>query len=93
MTTYKSRKVEQSLEKKGFIKEDTHHKYFYFYTNDGKRTKVRTYISHGHKDIDDYLIGKMAQQTRLTKEQFMKLIDCPLSKEEYINILKRQGIT
>ena len=92
MTTFKSKQVEKALEKKGFIKVVTHHKRFYFNNNEGKRTEVRTYISHGKKEINDYLIESMSKQTKLSKEQFINLINCPLSKDEYIEILKAQGI-
>jgi hypothetical protein len=40
-------------------------------------------IQDGMREIGDDLLGKMAQQCRLTKPQFMKLIECTLSREDY----------
>jgi folate-dependent tRNA-U54 methylase TrmFO/GidA len=33
----------------------------------------------------------MARQVRLSKDQFADLINCPLSKEEYMQMMKDQG--
>ena len=34
----------------------------------------------------------MAKQCHLTKSEFLGLIDCPLSREEYENKLYEQGV-
>ena len=92
MTSFSDNKVRSSLTKKGFFLETTHHKCFHFYNNEGKKTSIRTRVSHNGQDINDYLIIQMAKQTHLTKSQFIDLINCPLTKEMYIEILKKQGI-
>lgn len=91
MSSLKSRKVESSLKKKGFIQQPGDHKYFYYYNN-GVLTDVRTKTSHCGQDINDYLINKMAKQVHLNKSDFMDLINCPLSKEEYAEKLREQNI-
>jgi hypothetical protein len=49
--------IEASLAAKGFIKEDSHHRYFY-HEVEGKRSGVFTYTSHGshYKTIGDNLL-------------------------------------
>ncbi|SFJ25735.1 hypothetical protein SAMN02910355_1829 [Terrisporobacter glycolicus] len=84
---FSSNKVESSLKKKGFIQEPGDHKYFVFYC-DGKRSKIRTKVSHNGQDIGDSLIKCMSKQVHLNKSDFADLINCPLSKEEYTKKMK-----
>lgn len=84
---FASRKVEQSLAKKGFKNEPGDHKFFVLY-NEGKRTKV----SHNNQEINDYLIGNMSRQLHLNKLQFCDLINCPLSENAYKKILKDKNV-
>ncbi|MCL2596277.1 MAG: hypothetical protein FWD66_01155 [Paludibacter sp.] len=87
-------KAYKSLHKKGFIDSDIHsidHKYLEYYS-EGKLV-CYTKVSHGsNKDLDDYLIRQMSQQCKLTKQQFSDLVKCPLSKEQYKEILKEQNL-
>lgn len=92
MTAFTDNQVRSALSRKGFKKENTHHKYYYFYDDEGKRTSVRTYVSHSGHDIGDSLIKKMAHQTHLEKKQFEQFIECTLSKEKYCKLLKEKGI-
>lgn len=90
MTTLKTDKIKTSLCKKGF-QENKHkdHIYFYYFV-DGKKSAVYTKISHGVNEIDDALVGLMARQTKLKKSDFIKLIECTLSKEEYYDKVKNK---
>lgn len=89
--TFKSKKVERSLLKKGFHAEPRDHWCYVFYLN-GKRTRVKTHTSHCNQEINDYLINKMSKQVHLSKAEFIDLIECPLSAEEYELILLENGI-
>lgn len=92
MTVRKSSKVVNNLEKKGFIPSDSHHKFFYFYI-DGKDTGIWTKISQGsNHDLDEYLLHKMAKQVKLPFDRFLDLIDCPMSKDEYIDYLRMESL-
>jgi hypothetical protein len=84
-----SDKVCKSLKKKGFVENNTHHKYFELFYK-GKLI-LHTKVSHNGQDINDYLISQMKNQCMLEKKQFLDLINCPLSKEKYIEILKSKG--
>jgi hypothetical protein len=50
-------------------------------------------MSHGMmgSTINVDLISKMARQLRLTKTQFLDLIDCRLSEKDYRQILQNYG--
>lgn len=87
---YDARKVEGALLKKGFRMDNSHHHMFTYHTMDGRRSMARTRTSHGSKTISDPLLAQMARQCRLSKAQFIDLIDCPLSRESYEQILYGQ---
>ncbi|MBN1595649.1 hypothetical protein JW933_06970 [candidate division FCPU426 bacterium] len=87
------RKIESNLPSKGFVVEDTHHKYFY-HEIQGKRTGIYTYISHGakNKTYGDSLLKMMKTQLKLnTIRDVADLCNCPMSKEDYNRILKDKG--
>lgn len=86
----KKAKVESALKKKGFEQTDGDHRFFVYVTIDGKKTAVRTKTSHTPKmkDIPDNLLSQMAKQCRLSKNNFFRLLDCPLGREEYEKILQ-----
>ena len=90
MTTKKSKDIETALVKKGFEKQDSHHKLFWFKYK-GKITSIRTRLSHGIDEYGDSLLGMMARQLNITKKQLNDLIDCPLTKEQYEKTLQDQG--
>jgi predicted RNA binding protein YcfA (HicA-like mRNA interferase family) len=91
MASLKARDVESALERKGFRKHDGHHSFFVYYTSDNKRTGVRTKMSHGEKDIGNRLIGAMAKQCRLSKDDFRNLVECTLTREQYEAVLIETG--
>ena len=48
-------------------------------------------ISHGEKDIPDGLLAHMARDTRLNRAEFLELVDCPMTEESYLNLLRSRG--
>jgi len=91
MATRKTAKIGSALQRKGFQKEETHHTYYYFYYN-GKKTEIYTYLSHGKKDISSHLRSKMANQLRITPDDFDKLIDCTKSEDDLIIQYNERGL-
>ncbi|MFZ1643223.1 MAG: hypothetical protein WAV07_17685 [Candidatus Contendobacter sp.] len=87
------RDVEAGLLNKGFQPQPGgDHNYFVYVALDGKKALAKTKTSHGRGfDIGDSLLGMMAQQCALTRAQFLKLIECPLSRKEYEVILRQTG--
>jgi len=62
MATYKTRKIESALSKKGFqLRESSHHKKWTLFV-DGKKTAVYTWISHGLKEYGDSLLREMKKE-------------------------------
>lgn len=86
------RAVMGALQRKGFTSSEGDHTYFIYYTMDGCKTLAKTKVSHSGKDIADGILSMMARQCKLTLPQFRGLVDCPLSREAYEDILKESGI-
>ena len=87
------RKIESNLSKKGFVKDETHHIYFYHEYN-GKRTGIYTYTSHGSRSkvYGNRLLNMMKKQLKLDNlYQIVDLFKCPMSEEEYNQILKEKN--
>lgn len=92
MTTRDRKDIEAALERKGFIRDETHHHYFVYWSIEGKKTTFRTRTSHGssHKTLGDTLLAQMAKQVSLSKQRFLELVDCPLDRSGFE---KAVGIT
>lgn len=85
--------VEAALKAKGFIPKNDDHRRFTYWTQAGKKSAIWTKTSHGtkYKVLGDSLISAMAAQCRLTKAQFLQLVDCPMSREQYEATLRTSG--
>jgi hypothetical protein len=81
--------IKKALLQKGFFLVNNDHSFFYYYYNQTIFTK----ISHGskYKSYGDDLLGKMARQLRITKQELLRLIDCSLQKDDYLEILRKKG--
>jgi predicted transcriptional regulator len=86
--------ISESLQKKGFILEERDDKYFTYHSTSNKKTSVFTKISHGtnYKIIGDNLLAQMSKQCKLSKADFMDLIECPLDRASYEAKLQNQGV-
>lgn len=84
--------VERSLSSKGFQHREGDHNYFNYYSKAGKKTVVFTKTSHGAREIDDHLLGRMAKQCKLSRGDFDQLVDCPLDRDGYEAKLVAQGV-
>jgi predicted RNA binding protein YcfA (HicA-like mRNA interferase family) len=73
------------LKKKGFSTEMSKHIKLTFQHN-GCDTQIRTWVSHGKKEIGDRLLSLMAEQLHLSKQQFTEAIDCRVDGEALILI-------
>ena len=85
-----ARIVDSALTKKGFERtKDGDHLRYYFFDRQTGATLSQTKMSHGAfgETIGAPLISQMARQLRLTKKQFLELIDCTLDEEHYRDIL------
>jgi len=91
MVSRKTRTIKGSLENKGFKQSISDH-YWYVLYIDKKKTSIRTKVSFGINEYGDDLLSKMSHQLKISKKELEGLIDCPLSGEEYISILKNKKI-
>jgi len=85
------RVVESALQTKGFRLENTHHRFFIYYTQQGEKTAVRTRTSQGGSELDEFLLGQMAKQCKLPKSAFLELVDCTLDQVGYESKLVGSG--
>lgn len=83
-------KVINGLIKKGFCEAKGDHKHLIFHFN-GRKTSIRTKVSHGSKEISGHLINLMSIQIKLEKKQFIEFVNCPLSVNGYLKELQKQG--
>ncbi|KPF46163.1 hypothetical protein [Rhizobium sp. AAP43] len=86
-------KVQENLPKKGFVEQDDRSHIFYHFYHEGKKTHIRTHVSHGskYKTLGDDLVSSMAKQCKTTAKNFRGLAECTLSQEGYIKLLKEAG--
>lgn len=85
MNSYKTKDIESALSKKGFQVHQSKHKIYILYI-DGKKTNVRTFVSHGIKEYGKTLINRMRNQLHLSREEFDVLVSCPLTEEKLLQI-------
>jgi len=86
----KTRAVRAALLSKGFIADDTHHEMFWLVV-DGRKTSIRTRISHGVAEYGDNLLALVARQVGLSKQELYLLIDCPMDAEKLKRLLVERG--
>jgi hypothetical protein len=91
MPAYTGKVVKGALEAKGFEngKGDHHH---LFLMVSGKRTQIRTKISHGRKTYTDGLWKCLKDQLKLDNNQLTGLMSCTLSYESYLDVLRDKNI-
>ena len=89
MTTLKTRDADRALVGKlGFEKTETHHHVYRLWL--GGKLVVRTYVSHGERELSHFHIGEMAKQMRLQTGEFADAVNCPLGRDEYYSLLRQR---
>ncbi len=81
--------VESALMSKGFVRVEGDHHRFVYVTRGDLKSLARTKTSHSPKvrDIADNLLGQMARQCRLSKPDFLRLVDCPMQRDEFEGVI------
>ena len=91
----KKRLIKSNLPKKGFIIRQTSHHIYFDHIYKEKFRGVSTYISRGSKSkvYGDSLIKIMKTQLKLdTSKQVKDLCECPMSADEYRQILDNKNL-
>jgi len=93
MKIRKSREVIKTLQKKGFqLNPNKKHHKFYYLTINGKKTDIYTYFSHSIDDLDNKLLSSIKSQLKFISHfEFENFLDCPLTLDMYLDILKRDN--
>lgn len=93
MKPRKSKDIQKVLEKKGFILEpEKDHHQFYYLLIDGKKQVVKTYFSHGKKEYGKFLMNQIKKQLKFREtEKAEDFFDCPMTKEQYVEMLFELG--
>ncbi|MCL5884630.1 MAG: hypothetical protein M1377_04715 [Deltaproteobacteria bacterium] len=86
----KTRTIRSALLSKGFIADDTHHE-MYWFVFDGRKTSIRTRISHGVSEYGDNLLALIARQVGLSRQELYRLVDCPMDGEKLKRLLAERG--
>lgn len=86
-------KVQANLPRKGFVETDDRRHIFYHFHFEGKKTHIRTQVSHGtkYKTLGEDLVSSMAKQCKVTTKNFRGLAECTVSHDDYIDLLKQSG--
>ncbi len=81
--------LESALMAKGFVRVEGDHHRFVYVTRGGLKSLARTKTSHSPKvrDIADNLLGQMARQCQLTKQDFFRLVDRPMDRDEFEGVI------
>lgn len=84
----------RNLPKKGFERQEGHHIYFHHVVGE-KYTGVKTYVSHSAavRTISGGLLIAMKKQLKLDRtSDFVDLITCPMSGEQFNCILRDKNL-
>lgn len=94
MKPRKSKDISRTLTKKGFVinpNKGDHHE-FYVLIVEGKKTHVNTYLSHGTKEYGAKLMGEIKKQLYFENSgQAEDFFNCPMSGEDYVDLLRATG--
>jgi predicted RNA binding protein YcfA (HicA-like mRNA interferase family) len=89
----KTRKIDSALIRKGFVKKEKRGHIYYILYVKGKKTQIRTKLSHGSKEYNDGLLSAIRKQLKFnSKKELENFINCPLSEEEYISMLMDKSV-
>jgi hypothetical protein len=75
---------------KGIVSDETHHEMFWLVIG-GKKTSIRTRISHGSKEYGNQLLTLMSRQIGLKISELYRLVDCPMDGEKLKALLVGRG--
>lgn len=89
MTTVKVRRVAKALTAKlEFERHDSHHRIYRLFLNG--QLVARTFISHSQRELADFHIGQMAKQMRLSRQEFLAAVECPLDRDTYYDLIRQR---
>jgi predicted RNA binding protein YcfA (HicA-like mRNA interferase family) len=93
MKPRKTKDIQKVLLKKGFeLNPEKDHHQFYYLTINGIKHPVYTYFSHGKKEYNKHLMSQIKKQLKFNStEEAEDFFDCPMSAEQYVAMLTKNG--
>lgn len=91
MKPRKTKELYSTLLKKGFEEHPSKKDHRFLHLNiDGKKVNVYTYLSHVSKEYNPNLMGQIKKQLKFDNvEQAEDFFDCPMSMDDYVQMLKK----
>jgi hypothetical protein len=80
-----------ALLRKGFERVEGKHHAMFFLVAEGKRTSVRTRLSHGQRRVDEWLLSEIAKELHLSKRELLRFVECAMSGQEYAALMAERG--
>lgn len=90
MKPRKTKDIRSVLESKGFIPANRDHVYLFLHVA-GRKTSIRTKLSHGVREYGSSLLMLMSKQLKLTNPELEDLLDCPMDYNKYVSLLRQKG--
>lgn len=93
MKIRKVKDMQQVMQQKGFVlhPEKDHHQ-FYILHIDGVKQAVKTYFSHGKREYGNSLMSQVKKQLKFKETaKHEDFFDCPMSGEQYVEMLRQNG--
>jgi predicted RNA binding protein YcfA (HicA-like mRNA interferase family) len=87
----KTKQVRAALLRKGFTEKGKRHERLVYTRLDGTKTSIRTETSHGERELHDGLLAEMAKQVKLSRTQFDELVECPMDRARYEQVVENTG--
>ncbi|ADB58740.1 type II toxin-antitoxin system HicA family toxin [Archaeoglobus profundus] len=88
---YKASDIRRALNKKGFREVGSKHIKYILYI-DEKKQPIFTIISHSAKDLSKEIQKRIMKQLKFkSRKDFEDFIECPMSRDDYIRYLKKEG--
>lgn len=88
---YTGKAVKGALQSKGFEVGNGDH-VFLFLMVDGRRTPIRTKVSHGRKVYTDALWKCLKDQLKMDNVQLDGFIKCTFSYDDYLSALREKSL-
>jgi hypothetical protein len=90
MRPRKPHELRSALEAKGFEPQESDHTWYFLHIR-GRKTDIRTKVHHHPREYDDRLLGLVAKQMRLTTRELGDFLECPLTRDGYIERMRDRG--
>ena len=88
----KVRDIVRSLRQKGFTEISGRSHRVFWYTDGTGAGRIQTMVSRSSRgEVGVALISDMARQCRLNRSDFVALVECSLTRENYRQELRKRG--